>query len=331
MSDLPDCFAANYDSGSALFTIKNAVGNVVNQQCLLTVLPRPEVVSASRRQPSGPSGRSELTAGSYTVYLGSGGGGGAGGTAQAFSGGGGGAGAIESQGTVNLTEGTYKLTIGAGGPGGNACVMSWPNSGGAGYASGPPRPDGTGGGPGWVGSPSSMVRVANGEVVMGTPGADLYVRPSRARNERMAGKMDGHGGSGPGQASGGDGGRAATYGYLSGNPKDLVKVEAESGDSKVASGNSGTAGPAGVVPAHSGTAGAPGVVPARDNRVGAGGGGGATSLGEGGGGGGERSDHKNIPPERGALGGGGGGGKGNLFECDPGAPGGHGYIALRPN
>jgi hypothetical protein len=318
MSDLPDCFAANYDSGSALFTIKNAVGNVVNQQCLLTVLPRPEVVSASRRQQSGPSDRSELTAGSYTVYLGAGGGGGAGGTAQAFSGGGGGAGAIESQGTVNLTEGTYKLTIGAGGPGGNACVMSWPDSGGAGNASGPPRPDGTGGGPGWAGSPSNMVRVATGEVVMGTPGADMYVRPTRAQNERMAGKMDGHGGHGPGQASGGNAGRASTYGDLSGDPKDLVKVPAESGDSKVALG-------------HSGTAGAPGAVPARDNRVGAGGGGGATSLGDGGGGGGERPDHKNIPPERGALGGGGGGGKGNLFECDPGAAGGHGYIALRPN
>src|SRR6185503_12041722 len=64
-----------------------------------------------------------------------------------------------------------------------------------------------GGSPGWPGSPSSMVRIANGELVAGVFGADAYRRPSRAQVERMAGPMDGHGGSGPGQTSGGRGGR----------------------------------------------------------------------------------------------------------------------------
>jgi hypothetical protein len=62
----------------------------------------------------------------------------------------------------------------------------------------------------------------------------------------------------------------------------------------------------------------------------AGGGGGATSRGDGGGGGGEKTGHPNRPPERGMLGSGGGGGQGSSVECDAGARGGHGFIALRP-
>ena len=285
LSDLPNCFDTNYDKERDLFTIRNAVGNVINQHCLLTVRPRGEVASASR-----------LRAGNYRVYLANGGGGGAGGTLQAFrggGGGGGGAGAAETQATVNLTEGVYKLTIGAGGPGGSACLPGL----------------GFGGGPGWAGSPSNMVRVATGEVVMGTPGADTYARPTRAQSERMAGKMDAHGGTGPGQASGGRGGSNET--------KDRVKVEAKPGASKLASGLSGVGG-------------APGTVSVNDKRSGVGGGGGATSMGHGGGGGGESPGQKDIAPERGSLGSGGGGGEGSTSECDPGAPGGHGYIALRP-
>ncbi len=288
MSALPNCFDTNYDKERGLFTIKNDVGNPVNQQCLLTVGARGDIASASR-----------LTAGSYTVYLSNGGGGGAGGTLQAFvggggGGGGGGAGAMEARAAIYLTEGVYKLTIGGGGPGGNACMRSV----------------GLGGGVGWVGSPSNMVRVATGEVVMGTPGADTYVRPTRKQNERMAGKLDGHGGSGPEQASGGHGAVPET--------KDGAKVEAEPGASKLASGRA-------VV------GGEPGAVSVTDTRSGAGGGGGATSMEHGGGGGGESPGQKQKPPERGLLGSGGGGGEGSLTECDPGARGGHGYIALRPN
>ena len=209
---------------------------------------------------------------------------------------------MDIQATVNLTEGVYKLTIGAGGPGGSACVMSLTNPGG---------PDAFGGGPGWFGSPSNMVRVATGEVVIGTPGADKYARPKRGQNERTAGKMDAHGGSGPGQASGGHGGRPET--------KYSLEDEADPGQSKLASGRSGVGGAAGL----------DSVV---DKRSGAGGGGGATSIGHGGGGGGETPGRRprDIPPERGSLGSGGGGGEGSSSQCEPGARGGHGYIALRP-
>ena len=287
LSDLPDCFDTNYDKARGLFTIRSEVGNAVNQQCLLTVGPRGDLASAPR-----------LTAGSYRVYLSDGGGGGAGGTMQTFhrggggGGGGGGAGSMETQATVTLTEGTYKLTIGAGGPGGSAC-----------------QPDAAPGGPGWVGSPSNIVRVASGEVVIGRPGADMYARPTRGQNERTAGEMDAHGGSGPGQARGGHGSRP--------KPRDNVKDEAEPGASRLASGRSGLGG-------------APGSVSADDKRSGAGGGGGATSAGHGGGGGGESAGQKEIAPERGSLGSGGGGGEGSSSECDSGARGGHGYIALRP-
>jgi hypothetical protein len=287
MSGLPNCFDTHYDRERGLFTIKNDVGDAPNQQCLLTVGPRGDVESASR-----------LTAGRYRVYLANGGGGGAGGSLQGSSfgggaggggGGGGGAGSTEIQATVILTEGIYKLTIGAGGPGGSACQ---------------PIP-GYGGGPGWAGSPSNMVRVATGEVIIGTPGADTYARPTRAQSERMAGKMDAHGGSGPGQASGGHGTRPDT------------KDSADPGESKLASGRPGVGG-------------APGSVSEADKFSGAGGGGGATSAGHGGGGGGESPGQKDIAPERGTLGSGGGGGEGSLTECGPGARGGHGYIALRP-
>ena len=81
MADLPNCFDTNYDKQLRLFTIKSAIGNVVNQQCLLTVGPRGNAASAS-----------QLAAGPNRIALANGGGG-AGGTLQAFAstqGGGGG-------------------------------------------------------------------------------------------------------------------------------------------------------------------------------------------------------------------------------------------------
>ena len=289
MADLPNCFETNYDRERGLFTLKNAAGVPLNQQCLLPVSARGSVASTSR-----------LAAGRYTVFLSNGGGGGAGGSLQAFQGGagggggGGGAGAVETQVTVNLTEGAYKLTLGAGGPGGTVCMPS----------------AGIGGGPGWLGSPSNMVRVATGEVIAGTPGADTYARPSRAQQDRMAGKMDAHGGTGLGQASGGHGSRPET--------RDSAEDQAVAGASMLASGRSGVGG-------------APGTDAVDEKRSGTGGGGGATSIGQGGAGGGETTRHKEIPPVRGSLGAGGGGGEGTSSQCDPGARGGHGYIALRPN
>lgn len=278
MSDLRNCLDSNYDAQRGLFTIRGAAAGIVNQQCLLMVGPPGDAVSTSR-----------LTVGRYMITLANGGGGGGGGST--ISGGGGGAGAKEAQATVILTEGVYKLTIGAAGPGGSGCVTS------SSYT--------FGGGPGWAGSPSSIVRVATGEVILGTPGADAYVRPSRGENERLSGKQDGHGGFGPGQATGGVGGHDATAGS--------AKTEAGAGASKLATVRSGVGGEAGVSPKKISDSG--------------GGGGGATSQGDGGGGGGETPLDVNLASVRGSLGSGGGGGG----DCDPGAQGGHGFIVLRRN
>lgn len=283
-SDLPNCFDNNYDKERGLFTMKNEQANAVNQQCLLTVTVRDELASPAR-----------LLAGSYTLYLANGGGGGAGGTisgAAGGGGGGGGAGAMETKSTVDLPPGVYKLTLGAGGPGGTACMAK----------------GGFMGGPGWVGSPSNMIRVPTGELIAGVAGADSYARLTRFQNERAAGKMDGHGGSGVGQTDGGHAAVAATA--------TSARISAEPGDSRLASGRTGPAGAAGTVAAG-------------DRLSGAGGGGGATGVGSGGSGGGESPGRKELPPQRGSLGGGGGGGEGTATECDAGARGGHGYIALR--
>jgi hypothetical protein len=161
------------------------------------------------------------------------------------------------------------------------------------------------GGPGWLGSPSNIVRIATGDVVAGVPEAGNYVRPSRAEHDRSGGRRDGHGGSGPGQTSGGHGGSE-----LSGSRPAVL---AESGQSVSANG----------------TTGAGGIPGGNEDRTSAGGGGGATSRADGGGGGGEAPGQPNRAPQRGSLGSGGGGGEGGTSECDEGARGGHGFIALR--
>ena len=284
---LPDCIAANYDAQRHLFTIRGAAPSAANQQCLLTVVARDRSNSAA-----------SIPAGRYLIHLSDGGDGGAGGTLQSIrgggGGGGGGAGGKEFERVVELAEGTYKLTIGAGGPGGSPCLAT---------------PAITfGGGPGWLGSPSSLTRLDTGEVLMGTAGADTYKRPSKAQNEKQAGNPDGHGGSGPGKASGGVGGHVDVTGFHA--------IRPEAGNSRA--GNAG---------------GDPGVAPVdRKNRMddsGSGGGGGASTKSEGGDGGGELARHWVQPPERGALGSGGGGGEGTMFACSPGGTGGNGFMALR--
>jgi hypothetical protein len=270
ISDLPNCFDSNFDRERNLFTIKNDAGNPVNQQCLLAVGPR-----------GGAAPASGLRAGSYTVYLSNGGGGG-------------GAGAMEVQAEVALTEGVYLVTIGAGGLGGSVCV---------------PQAR-LGGGPGWLGSPSNIIRVATGELVLGIPGAEKYVRPTRGQLEKTAGKMDAHGGSGPGQTSGGAGATPET--------RYQRQSEAVPGAARLESGRTGVGGAAG------------GDYSAEDKRPSEGGGGGAARLGPGGAGSGETLARKDTAPARGMLGSGGGGGEGSAHQCDPGARGGHGYIAFRP-
>ena len=89
------------------------------------------------------------------------------------------------------------------------------------------------------------------------------------------------------------------------------------------------AAPSGLSPEETGVGGAPGFIGAARARPSGGGGGGATSEGNGGSGGGENLRHRDLPPVRGSLGSGGGGGQGSTTSCDPGARGGHGYIAFR--
>ncbi len=283
VAGLPDCLASNFDAQRHLFTLREPRPGESNQKCLLHVGPRGE-----------PSSPTRVTAGRFLINLSDGGDGGAGGTVQdnngGGGGGGGGAGARELRVVVDLTEGVYLMTLGSGGPGGSACVVTPIFS--------------FSGGPGHFGSPSNLVRLATGEVLVGTPGAERYVRPSRAQNEKRAGNQDGHGGSGPGKAGGGAGGRIDVTGFNA--------VVAQPGQGKA----SQPGGDAGL------TVG--------DRRqVGSGGGGGASTKGEGGDGGGELPRHWLQPPERGTLGSGGGGGEGTQYACGAGAPGGHGFVALR--
>ena len=332
-AELPDCFKSNYDAQMDLFTVKNTAQDIVNQKCVLTVGPR-----------GGDTTRTRLSAGSYTISLANGGGGGAGGTRQerrdgggsGGGAGGGGAGARESVTKVDLAEGSYRLTIGAGGPGGSACV---------------PAPFYMGGGPGWAGSPSNIVSLATGSVVAGVPGADSHARPSRAQHDQLVKVKDGRGGSGPGQTSGGHGGTS--------NSVTGTVILAESGQDRRAEGTNqaswlagGGGGPttsgdgSGFAALASAGFDAPtarisqigtvdsrigGIPGGNEDRTTAGGGGGATSRGDGGGGGGESPGQPNRGPERGTLGSGGGGGEGSTSECDAGARGGHGFIALRPS
>jgi len=299
---LPSCLATNFDARRELFTITqplvtlsprtgealDAKGAVlpaarqpVNQQCLLTVGPR-----ASADRPA-------LAAGRYTLYYSDGGDGGAGGTARYNGGGGGGAGAMQKRVIVDLAPGTYKMTLGAGGPGGVACNDPMP------------------GGPGYPGSPTSLSALSTGAIVAGTPGAEQWKRPTRRELEKMRGNLDGHGGSGPGKAAGGNGGfntPARAYGATDGAQSAAAWVDSKAG-------GNGT-----------------GEAPARFSGIGAGGGGGA-GLGNGGDGGDTASPVAGRAPDQladiGGLGAGGGGGQGDVNSCTAGAPGGPGYIAFR--
>ncbi len=295
-TQLPNCFNSNFSSPEQLFTIKAASEKTVNQQCILTVVPRGANTAGQ-----------QLAAGTYLVSASDGGGGGAGGTMHdnvkfpgvnhGGGGGGGGAGALEKQAKVNLTEGTYRVTIGAGGLGGSACSGA---------------PNHFGGGPGWLGSPTNVVRIATGEVLLGAPGAESYARPTRGQNEKLAGKKrDGQGGSGPGQVPGGHG---TTF-----TPSGNVAHPAT---------------PGADVPAFAQVkqGGDPGNVLPNDQKSGPGpgGGGGASARSDGGDGGGDRAGHKPVKAEPGKLGSGGGGGAGDLYGCEAGSRGGHGYVSIKP-
>ncbi len=329
-ADLPSCSDANYDGnpGRQLFTLNKSNTSLspehplksqfVNQQCLLTVVPRDRAArlaaSSSDRRGPGPNGAGEMVEGPYVIYLSDGGDGGGGGAARRYDagggGGGGGAGAIPVRQEITLTPGVYKLTLGAGGPGGARCGGPF------------------GGGPGWGGSPTSIMRVSDGQTIAGLAGADTWQRPSRYANDKLAGRMDGHGGYGPNKTAGGEGG------LIKGPIVAVAVVTPEPGV-----GVAGPAGPIGTLgqPGEAGTlgpiamAGAPGTT--EQTKLGAlivGGGGGGAGTGAGGDGAGEVRHLRDVPPQPGGLGAGGGGGEGGLEVCSAGAPGGNGYIALRP-
>ncbi|HEY4370342.1 MAG TPA: hypothetical protein VGN52_00240 [Burkholderiales bacterium] len=298
---LPNCAATNFDGTRNLFTVVNGAPRVaratgepltargqvmrardmqVNQQCILHVV-------------RGAARAGEISAGTYTAYFSSGGDGGAGGSRRFNGGGGGGASAVQSRQVIELSPGDYKLTLGMGGPGGVACR------------------DVLGGGPGYPGSPTSLVALSNGAIVAGAPGADRWQRPSRAQLEKMVGNKDGHGGSGPGKAPGGNGGvntPARAFGATDGAASPAPWVASQPGDN-------GT-----------------GAMPVVASGIGAGGGGGA-GLGNGGGGAGlnepSPTQTQTDIAEMGGLGAGGGGGLGQESSCTAGAQGGPGYMAFR--
>jgi hypothetical protein len=168
-----------------------------------------------------------------------------------------------------------------------------------------------GGGPGYPGAPTGLVALNNGSVVAGASGADSWKRPSRSQLEKMVGNKDGHGGTGPGKAPGGNGGfntPARAFGASEGGTNPAPWVAGTPGDN-------GT-----------------GVLPVVATGIGAGGGGGA-GLGNGGEGGGlaapKRAQTIEVLPEVGGLGAGGGGGEGRETFCTAGAAGGPGYMAFR--
>jgi outer membrane protein OmpA-like peptidoglycan-associated protein len=268
---LPSCETANFDRAQGLFTVINPAPNAVNQQCLLTVHPRETSAAGT------PSPAPHLLEGKYALDMSGGGGGGSSGDARNGGGGGGGAGAAPYKTTVYLTPGVYKLTIGTGGHAVNRATA---------------RDSGR-----WFGdgNPSSLTRLATGELVAGFPGADTWTGRTTTQ------PVGGAGGAGPSASRGGNGG--------------------DSGAGKEEPAQDGGRLPAELSSANPGRAGAEG----KRTQANAGGGGGA---GFGPGGDGQAAAAISPPAMAGVLGGGGGGGRGGNREAGPGAPGGHGFVKL---
>ena len=289
----PDCAVANYNKDQDIFTVVGPVGYTLNQQCLLTVLPANQGAS----QPARPMrGMPQYTAGNYVITLTGGGGGGGSGLAQdGVEGGGGGAGAAPFVTTRYLAPGIYRLTLGMGGDGGRACQTT------------------SYGGRGTDGNPTALSMYNTFETIAGFPGAESWTgSPIRsasfavASGRRIPGQSDsddfnGGGGIGVGlQSNGGRGAHATESGAM----------RAQDGGKPIAE-KSGLPGTGSL-----------------------GGGGGA---GYGNGGDGQTTvmwASKDFPVYSkawpGQLGGGGGGGASGEITCGSGAPGGHGFVAIRP-
>ncbi|MDD5030007.1 MAG: hypothetical protein PHH58_10985, partial [Rhodoferax sp.] len=102
---VPPCGSANFDQSQNVFTVVNPAPDSVNQQCMLTVLPRGSNSELTRQYPS-----FNPVEGSYIIEISGGGGGGGGGATKDQGGGGGGAGAAPSRTVQYLQPGMYKLT-----------------------------------------------------------------------------------------------------------------------------------------------------------------------------------------------------------------------------
>lgn len=215
---LPQCGSANFDQAQNVFTIVNPATGAVNQQCLITVLPRGAVPDPQFPAPYFVEGR-------YTIELSGGGGGGSGGASRDKGGGGGGAGAAPAQVVKYLAPGVYKLTIGTGGYGGSA------DGGRTGH-----------------GNPTSLTNFNTGQLIFGFQGADVWTPGSQAAGDGRGGQAvaggsrGGSGGdSGPGaEEPAQSGGELQTGGY-SGRPGQAGSDNGRSGQA-----NAGGGGGAGV-------------------------------------------------------------------------------------
>lgn len=168
----PQCGEANFDRTRNAFTIKSPIGDIVNQQCYLTVYSSANVPDQARQYPA-----FFPVEGTYVIELSGGGGGGGGGAGKDNGGGGGGAGAAPSRTVKYLAPGVYKLTIGTGGSGGSAD-----------------------GGRTAAGNPTSLTNAHTGQLIAGFQGADVWT-------QRFQGADSGKGGVGkPGGSTGGSGG-----------------------------------------------------------------------------------------------------------------------------
>ena len=212
----PQCAATN-EAGRNVFTVVNPAQGAINQQCFLTVMPKP--LSANDIAPSRYSA-SQIQEGNYEIELSGGGGGGGGGSL--LNSGGGGSGAVPVKVTRYLSPGVYRLTIGTGGEAGGGTMANGDAMRGS------------------DGNPTSMSNAYTQETVAGFPGAETWagrrsgymVASARGNTPGgMSGNAD-FGGNGEGakgmgaQSDGGSGGKRDEKGHLIQGAQDggMLKV-----------------------------------------------------------------------------------------------------------
>lgn len=293
-SSLPQCAPTMVDKDQQWFTVANSAPGAVNQQCLLTVVPRGSGALGMR-----PGQPVQLDEGDYLITLtGGGGGGGSGVPVDGIGGGGGGAGAAPSQHRVHLEPGAYRLVIGTGGDGGNSCQSANLRA------------------PGGDGNPTSLMAENSGITVAGFQGAEMWAgrAPKRFTYAVASGRRatppaesdpnaDNSGGKPEGSQSAG--GSGITGDQSKAQDGGMLRGVALSTPGAPGKGDAGGGGGAGY--------GNGGDGQTQDIK-----------LGEFG------SPPYILTARPGTMGGGGGGGSSGSTICGPGAAGGHGFITIRP-